>query len=200
MPLNTRLTERLAIKRPVLLAPMGNVSGGALAGAVSAAGGLGLIGGGYGDADWLDGRRSGPHALPHPRGRSALPRRASRKAPTAPSRSGDNTSFVIFAARSAGQHAALMELEDRHAVGVAIDETAGAGKATPARAYFSKPFIYLNVAAIGACVFRQVCAGCLSTGLPPLFHHTAGDARASKSPLWPLPVGRRCLPVCIGSK
>jgi nitronate monooxygenase len=54
MPLNTRLTERLGIKHPVLLAPMGNVSGGALAGAVSAAGGLGLIGGGYGDADWLD--------------------------------------------------------------------------------------------------------------------------------------------------
>jgi nitronate monooxygenase len=33
---------------------MGNVSGGALASAVTAAGGLGLIGGGYGDAEWLD--------------------------------------------------------------------------------------------------------------------------------------------------
>jgi nitronate monooxygenase len=54
MPLSTRLTERLGIAHPVLLAPMGNVSGGALASAVTAAGGLGLIGGGYGDAEWLD--------------------------------------------------------------------------------------------------------------------------------------------------
>jgi nitronate monooxygenase len=54
MPIKTRLTERLDIKHPVLLAPMGNVSGGALAGAVTAAGGLGLIGGGYGDAEWLE--------------------------------------------------------------------------------------------------------------------------------------------------
>jgi nitronate monooxygenase len=54
MPLTTRLTERLGIAHPVLLAPMGNVSGGALASAVTAAGGLGLIGGGYGDAEWLD--------------------------------------------------------------------------------------------------------------------------------------------------
>jgi nitronate monooxygenase len=54
MPLSTRLTERLGIKHPVLLAPMGGVAGGVLAGAVSAAGGLGIIGGGYGDAQWLD--------------------------------------------------------------------------------------------------------------------------------------------------
>ena len=37
----------------LVLAPMGFVSGGALAAAVSQAGGLGLIGGGYGDADWI---------------------------------------------------------------------------------------------------------------------------------------------------
>jgi len=37
----------------LVLAPMGLVSGGALAAAVSRAGGLGLIGGGYGDADWM---------------------------------------------------------------------------------------------------------------------------------------------------
>jgi len=37
----------------LVLAPMGFVSGGALAAAVSRAGGLGLIGGGYGDADWI---------------------------------------------------------------------------------------------------------------------------------------------------
>jgi nitronate monooxygenase len=54
MALRTRLTERLGIRHPVLLAPMGFVSGGALAAAVSAAGGLGLIGGGYADAEWVD--------------------------------------------------------------------------------------------------------------------------------------------------
>jgi nitronate monooxygenase len=43
----------LGIEKPVVLAPMGFVSGGALAAAVSAAGGLGLIGAGYGDAQWL---------------------------------------------------------------------------------------------------------------------------------------------------
>ena len=52
--LATRLTRLLGIHHPILLAPMGSVSGGRLAAAVSAAGGLGLIGGGYGDRDWLD--------------------------------------------------------------------------------------------------------------------------------------------------
>ncbi|WP_077089265.1 NAD(P)H-dependent flavin oxidoreductase [Mycobacterium rhizamassiliense] len=51
--MNTRLTEYFGIEHPVLLAPMAMVSGGRLAAAVTAAGGLGLIGGGYGDADWL---------------------------------------------------------------------------------------------------------------------------------------------------
>lgn len=54
MALRTRLTERLGIRHPVLLAPMGYVAGGALAAAVSAAGGFGLIGGGYAEADWLE--------------------------------------------------------------------------------------------------------------------------------------------------
>ena len=52
--LSTRLTERLGIRHPVLSAPMAFAAGGALASAVSHAGGLGLIGGGYGDADWLE--------------------------------------------------------------------------------------------------------------------------------------------------
>ena len=43
----------LGIGKPVVLAPMGFVTGGALAAAVSHAGGLGLIGAGYGDADWI---------------------------------------------------------------------------------------------------------------------------------------------------
>ena len=54
MTLQTRLTETLGIKHPVLLAPMGSIAGGRLAGAVTDAGGLGLIGGGYGDAAWLE--------------------------------------------------------------------------------------------------------------------------------------------------
>ncbi len=53
MALTTKLTELLGIRHPVLLAPMDLVSGGRLAAAVSTAGGLGLIGGGYGDAEWL---------------------------------------------------------------------------------------------------------------------------------------------------
>jgi nitronate monooxygenase len=50
----TALTELLGIRHPILLAPMGAVSGGALAGAVSRAGGLGLIGAGYDDAAWIE--------------------------------------------------------------------------------------------------------------------------------------------------
>ena len=53
MTLNTRLTDFFTIEHPILLAPMAMVSGGRLAAAVTAAGGLGLIGGGYGDAQWL---------------------------------------------------------------------------------------------------------------------------------------------------
>jgi nitronate monooxygenase len=54
MALTTRLTKRLGIPHPLLLAPMGSVSGGALAAAVTRAGGLGLIGGGYGDGEWVE--------------------------------------------------------------------------------------------------------------------------------------------------
>ena len=53
MLLQTRLTEALDIKNPVVLAPMDYVSDASLAAAVSGAGGLGLIGGGYGDRQWL---------------------------------------------------------------------------------------------------------------------------------------------------
>jgi hypothetical protein len=54
MPLQTRLTTALGIEHPILLAPMDLVAGGKLAAAVSHAGGLGHIGGGYGNADWLE--------------------------------------------------------------------------------------------------------------------------------------------------
>jgi nitronate monooxygenase len=53
MALHTAFTERLAIRHPVALAPMGGSAGGALTAAVSEAGGLGLLGGGNGDAEWL---------------------------------------------------------------------------------------------------------------------------------------------------
>ncbi|MEQ6885564.1 nitronate monooxygenase [Salicola sp. Rm-C-2C1-2] len=52
--LETPLTRLLGIRHPVLSAPMAWVAGGHLASAVSEAGGLGLIGGGYGDAEWLE--------------------------------------------------------------------------------------------------------------------------------------------------
>jgi nitronate monooxygenase len=54
MTISTNLTRRLGIEHPVMLAPMGFVSGGSLAAAVAAAGGFGIIGGGYADPDWLE--------------------------------------------------------------------------------------------------------------------------------------------------
>jgi nitronate monooxygenase len=47
--IRTPLTELLDLEYPIVLAPMGGASGADLAGAVSEAGGLGLIGGAYGD-------------------------------------------------------------------------------------------------------------------------------------------------------
>ena len=49
----TELTRMFNIHHPIVLGPMGGVAGGALAAAVSNAGGLGLVGGGYGDPQWL---------------------------------------------------------------------------------------------------------------------------------------------------
>jgi nitronate monooxygenase len=49
----TALTEMFGLQHPIVLAPMGGVSGGHLAATVSNAGGLGLVGGGYGDLAWL---------------------------------------------------------------------------------------------------------------------------------------------------
>jgi nitronate monooxygenase len=53
MTLHTRFTERFGIEHPIVSAPMDLVSTARLATAVTRAGGLGLIGGGYGDRDWL---------------------------------------------------------------------------------------------------------------------------------------------------
>lgn len=53
MTLQTRLTARFGIEHPILSAPMAFAAGGKLAAAVSQSGGLGIIGGGYGDSTWL---------------------------------------------------------------------------------------------------------------------------------------------------
>jgi nitronate monooxygenase len=45
--ISTRFTERFGIKHPIVCAPMALITGGALAAAVSRAGGLGIVGGGY---------------------------------------------------------------------------------------------------------------------------------------------------------
>jgi nitronate monooxygenase len=45
--ISTRLTERFGIKHPIICGPMAFVTGGELAAAVSRAGGLGIVGGGY---------------------------------------------------------------------------------------------------------------------------------------------------------
>jgi len=53
MSLHTAGTALLGIQLPVLSIPMAGISGGALAAAVTHAGGLGFIGGEYGDQTWL---------------------------------------------------------------------------------------------------------------------------------------------------
>jgi nitronate monooxygenase len=54
MSLRTAFTDLVSVQHPIALAPMGGSGGGALAAAVSNGGGLGLVGGGRGDRDWLD--------------------------------------------------------------------------------------------------------------------------------------------------
>lgn len=51
--LSTKFTRAMNLRHPIVSAPMAFAGGGALAAAVSQAGGLGLIGGGYGDPAWL---------------------------------------------------------------------------------------------------------------------------------------------------
>jgi nitronate monooxygenase len=52
--ISSRITELLEIEHPILSAPMAGVAGGGMAAAVSRAGGFGLLGGGYGERDWMD--------------------------------------------------------------------------------------------------------------------------------------------------
>jgi nitronate monooxygenase len=53
MALRTAFTEMFGIAHPIAQAPMGGSAGGALAAAVSNGGGLGLVGGGREDPDWI---------------------------------------------------------------------------------------------------------------------------------------------------
>ena len=48
------ITKILGIKYPIISAPMANASGGWLAAEVTNAGGLGLIGAGYCDDEWVN--------------------------------------------------------------------------------------------------------------------------------------------------
>lgn len=54
MPISTPLSALLGIRHPILLAPMDVIAGARLTAAVSAAGGFGILGGGYGDRAWLE--------------------------------------------------------------------------------------------------------------------------------------------------
>ncbi|GGI94241.1 NAD(P)H-dependent flavin oxidoreductase [Streptomyces brasiliensis] len=53
MALTTAFTELFGVEHPIALAPMGGSAGGALTAAVSRGGGLGLLGSGFGDEEWL---------------------------------------------------------------------------------------------------------------------------------------------------
>jgi Nitronate monooxygenase len=53
MSITTPVTQLLGINHPILLAPMDLVADGRLVAAVDAAGGFGILGGGYGEEKWL---------------------------------------------------------------------------------------------------------------------------------------------------
>ena len=53
MPITTPLNSLLGIQHPILSAPMDIIAGARLVAAVSDAGGFGILGGGYGENDWL---------------------------------------------------------------------------------------------------------------------------------------------------
>jgi nitronate monooxygenase len=53
MAFSTAFTRLFGVRHPIALAPMGGSAGGALAAAVSRGGGLGMLGAGGGDPDWL---------------------------------------------------------------------------------------------------------------------------------------------------
>lgn len=64
--MRTRLTDAFGIRHPIICAPMALITGGRLAAAVSSAGGLGIVGGGY--AGLLGGEPDLEQELAHVRG------------------------------------------------------------------------------------------------------------------------------------
>ena len=66
MAIATPLTALLGIEHPILLAPMDAVAGARLTMAVSNAGGLGILGGGYGDRVWLEAETAKLNGFQHP--------------------------------------------------------------------------------------------------------------------------------------
>jgi nitronate monooxygenase len=54
MPISTPLTSLLGVEHPILSAPMAIIAGARLVTAVGEAGGFGILGGGYGDKEWLE--------------------------------------------------------------------------------------------------------------------------------------------------
>ena len=54
LSITTSVTQLLGINHPILLAPMDHVADGRLAAAVHAAGGFGILSGGYGEEKWLE--------------------------------------------------------------------------------------------------------------------------------------------------
>ncbi len=52
--IRTPFAQLFDLQYPIVLGPMGGVAGGRLAAAVSNAGGLGMVGGGYGERAWLE--------------------------------------------------------------------------------------------------------------------------------------------------
>src|SRR5919106_1636911 len=53
MSISTSITKLLGISHPIVLAPMDLVADARLTAAVTAAGGFGILGGAYGDEEWL---------------------------------------------------------------------------------------------------------------------------------------------------
>lgn len=110
MDLRTPLNDLLQIRFPIVLAPMGGAAGAALATAVSSAGGLGLIGGGYADKEWVE--RELAAADPSQvgvgfitwslRGREAVFERAMARRPRAVFFSFGDPGVYLPAARAAG--------------------------------------------------------------------------------------------------
>src|SRR5262245_2941465 len=66
MAITTPLTTLLGIEHPILLAPMDVLAGARLTMAVSGAGGLGILGGGYGDRLWLEAETAKLKDFQHP--------------------------------------------------------------------------------------------------------------------------------------